>query len=647
MAAPDPQAELATLRATVARLEAELRAVSGQPAWSHTLLETIPAQVTRLSRDGVIEYINRIGARYGGTNPVGRTAASFIPPAQHHVLREALARTAATHWPSIFEVVIEAPDGTREVYLSSVGPILEANQLVGFVMISSDVTQVRATEAALAESRAQLQLALDAANLGIWRWDKQTDAVQWDTRLEAMFGLPPGGGPRTVAEFLALVPEDQRAAMAAHVTRSLETGHYPDFELRLDLPSGPRWVVIRGGVIRGPDGAASGLQGAVLNVTERRVIDEALRQRQKLEAVGQLSAGVAHNFNNMLAVIQPALEIAQAAAQGVDAELLRGALTSASNAAQLVRDLMVFSSAQPTGTSRQESLADTVRRAVELCQRTFERRVQLEVGDLDAARFVRVESGPMEQAVMNVLLNARDAVADTGSRPAHISISSRRLSPEESRRRHPHGPGVCVELRVADTGCGMDAATRQRMLEPFFTTKPAGRGTGLGLSTAWATVRDHRGALECESQPGEGTVLTLLLPAEDSPVAPAAIDTPRPAAQRRATVLIIDDEALVRRATARLLEAEGYVVHAAASGDAGVQLAEETQVDVVLLDYSMPGLSAAETLAALRRERPGLPVVTLSGLGASLAGANAQLLKPVTRDALVATLESVLDRAQR
>jgi len=601
----------------------------------------------RFSRDAVIEYINRIGDRYHDMTPVGRSAYDFVPAEQQHVLREALSRTAATLWPTTFELVLKAPDGAREVYLSTVGPIVEDERLVGYVMISADVTQVRATEAALAESRAQLQLAIDSADLGVWIWHQPTDHVAWDARLTAMWGLPAGGGPRNVAEYLALIPEDQRPAMAAHVTRALETGEYPDFELRLDLPDGPRWLAIRGGTVRGPDGTVVGLRGAVLNVTERRRIEEALRQRQKLEAAGQLSAGVAHNFNNMLAVIQPALELARAKASGPDAALLDDALTSASNAAQLVRDLMVFSRVQPVAAPRHESLADCARRALELCQRTFDRRIQLEVGDLEPARYARVESSPMEQAVMNVLLNARDAVADNGARPARISVSARRVGPEEARGRHPYGTSPLVELRVADTGCGMDPATKQRMLEPFFTTKPAGRGTGLGLSTAWATVRNHRGALECESQPGVGTTFALLLPAEDAPVAPATSDTPRPAAAHSATVLIIDDEELVRRATGRLLTAEGYTVLGVASGEEALARVADTAVDVVLLDYSMPGLSAEETLARLQRARPGLPVVSLSGLGVTLAGTHAQLIKPVSREALVDTLERVLRKAQR
>lgn len=244
---------------------------------------------------------------------------------------------------------------------------------------------------------------------------------------------------------------------------------------------------------------------------------------------------------------------------------------------------------------------------------------------------------------MNLLLNARDALAETSGRPARISVTARALPADARRLGHPRGMGDCVELRVADTGCGLDEATQRRMLEPFFTTKPAGRGTGLGLSTAWATVRAHHGLLECESRPGEGTVFSLLLPA-GGPLAERV--TPahgvRGAAPRGRTVLVIDDEDLVRRATTRLLEAEGFSVCTAASGKEGVDQVARGGVDVVLLDYSMPGLSAEDTLAALKAAQPRLPVVSLSGLGATLDGAAAHLLKPVTREALVVTLDQVL-----
>lgn len=625
------------------RLQAEVARLQREQAWHRTILETLPAVVMRVSLDGVIEFINRVLPEYEGRHPVGQTIFSFAPADQHELMRAVLERVTRTLLPSSFESVAEAPDGTRNWYSNTMGPIVEEGRLVGLTLVAVNATRARQVEEALRVSQVSLKLALDAGNVGVWRWDERTDAVEWDEKLTAMFGLEPDQHPRTVAAFLALIPEEQRQAMGAHIQRALETGYYPDFELEVPLVGGARCFIIKGGILRGANQEVLGLLGGVVDVTERRRLEEHLRQTQKLEAVGQLSAGVAHNFNNMLAVILPALEMARANPHRVDATLLDDALTSASNAAQLVRQLMVFSPSRARGSASEEPLADVVRRAVELCRRTFERHLEWTLGDLEDGRYATVDSGAMEQVVMNLLLNARDALAGALGRPPRIFVSTRRLSEAEARRAHVEASGPWVELRVEDNGRGMDATTRRRMLEPFFTTKPAGRGTGLGLATAWATVQAHRGFLDCESELGRGTTFSVLLPAGLMPQRSLAAPSPAPTpAGAGRVVLLIDDEEAVRRATAAVLTAAGFEVLCAASGDEGVRLAAEAPVDVVVMDYSMPGLSPQDSLAALRRAHPGLPVLCLSGMGLTLEGANAQLVKPVSRAELLTAVEAAL-----
>lgn len=626
------------------RLEGEARTLPTRLSWAPTLLETIPAVVTRVSLTGVIEYINRVLPEYGSRHPVGETIYSFAPPDQHRVMRDAIARIRETLQPTTFETHALSPSGKRDWYLTTAGPIIEDGSLTGLVFVSTNVSRVRATESALLESKAHLELALAAADLGIWRWDRRTDEVQWDERLTALFRLPPERAPRTVNDFLALVSEDQREAMGAHIGRALETGVYPEFELRLDLPDEQRWLSIKGGMLRSESGEIIGLLGAVMDVTERRHFEEQVRRLQSLEAVGQLSAGVAHNFNNMLAVVVPALELARAVATPSEAELLDNALVSASNAAQLVRDLMLFGRRRTMVASQNESLAGVVRRAADLCRRTFERRFALEVGDLEPARRVMVDSASMEQAVMNLLINARDALASVTPRPARISVWARQVEPAESQHRFPGALGDYIELCIKDNGAGMDEATQRRALEPFFTTKPAGRGTGLGLSTVWATVRDHRGVLDWVSHVDVGTTFSLLLPVDGS----NAVKTARRALDRQPTseggkrVLVIDDEELVRRALKALVEAGGYEAVCAESGDAGVAIAQAQKFDAVLLDYSMPGMSAEDTLTGLRRAHPSISVLCVSGLGVDLPGADLQLAKPVSKMTLHAALDQIL-----
>ncbi|MBE2247925.1 MAG: PAS domain S-box protein, partial [Myxococcus sp.] len=614
-------------------LDARVAALQAEVDRTRQLIETVPAVVMRVSLDGVIEYINRVLPEYASRQPQGQSIYSFAPPSQHEVMRSALERARETLQPTSFESVAQAPDGTRDWYVTNVGPVLEGGRLVGFALVSADVSRVHDAEARLAQSRVKMQLALDAGNVGVWSWDRRSDAVEWDEKLNAMFGLTPEQSPRTVQQYMALIPADQKEAMGRHIERALQTGLYPDFELRADQGDTPRWFIIKGGVIRDDEGQITGLLGGVIDVTERRQTEELLRQAQKLQAVGQLAAGVAHNFNNMLAVILPALELLKGRAAPADQELIDDALTSAVNAAQLVQQLMVFSRTPPAA-GRKEALADVVRRAVQLCRQIFAPWVALELRALDAASWAEVDSAAMEQAVMNLLLNARDALEPGGARPTRIEVSAAFADPDTLRRRYPDLEGRYVELKVQDTGAGMSEATRLRIMEPFFSTKGAGRGTGLGLSTAWATVRAHHGFLECSSELGQGTTFSLLLPARGEPLrlthAPSSV--PNGAGQ---AVLLVDDQDAVRRSHAALLTGAGFRVLHAASGAEALEVGAREHVDVVLLDYSMPGLSAEETLAGLRRQRPRLPIICLSGLATTLEGASAQLLKPVSHEALV------------
>ncbi|MBK8938396.1 MAG: response regulator [Polyangiaceae bacterium] len=345
-------------------------------------------------------------------------------------------------------------------------------------------------------------------------------------------------------------------------------------------------------------------------------LEEQVRQTQKLEALGQLSAGIAHNFNNMLAAIVPVLELAKQRVEA-DVDLFEQALQSASRAADLVKDLMFFSRRSADPHRVQEPLETVVRRATELCVRTFGQLVHVELGDLRAASEVLVDGARTEQALVNLLVNARDAVEKLESPRRTVVVSANALPEAAARAAHDDAQGEYVELRVADRGAGMDEATRQRIFEPFFTTKPVGRGTGLGLPTAWAAAKAQGGYLTCESSPSVGTTFVLTLPSRRCGAADLHESTP-PAAGAVVRVLVIDDEPFVLRSTIALLEHLGYRAFGASSGEEGVRMAKAEPADVVVLDRSMPGQPASATLAELRSLYPGLPIIAFSGLAGGL-----------------------------
>ncbi|HMR06490.1 MAG TPA: ATP-binding protein [Polyangiaceae bacterium] len=611
--------------------------------------EPAPAVVLRLSLDFKIEFINRVLPEYEGARLVGEPVFAFAPPDQHEAMRKGLEAAKATRLPSTYESVALAPDGTRDWYFNTVGPILDGNELVGLTLICTNVTRVKQAETELKESRARLEVALDAGRVGLWRWDAIEDVVDWDDRLCAMFGLERANAPTRRADWMAIVPPDIQERMNAHIDEALLTGNYPDFELPVGVAPAKRWFIVRGGPMRGADGNITGLMGGVLEVTGLRLLEEQIRQTEKLEAVGQLSAGIAHNFNNMLAAIVPVLELAKRRGAHEDAELFDGALKSALQAAELVKELMAFSRRRSDAMAATDPLDDVIRRATELCARTFERRVQVVLGDLSAARGILVDGARTEHALLNLLVNARDAVEKLETSRRTITLSAHALSAVEARTQHEDAQGDYVELRVTDRGEGIDETTRERIFDPFFTTKPLGKGTGLGLSTAWAAAKLQNGYLTCRSQAGTGTTFSLTLPAGMREQLPrSAASAPETEAQAQACVLVIDDEPAVLRSTMLLLEHIGHQALGASSGEEGVRIAQSQRVDLVLLDRSMPGQPPEATLAQLRARAPDLPIIAFSGLANALPGATFQLTKPATGEQLErAVVEALRSRPAR
>ncbi len=629
------------LTAKVARLEAELAAARAERLMSTTILETAPVIVLRVSLDFTIEFISRVLPEYSGAPLVGQSVFAFAEVDQHSTMRKALEAARDTRLPTSYETVALAPDGTRDWYVTTVGPILDGDALIGLTLICTNVSRVRRAEAELKDSHARLEVALDAGRVGLWRWDAMADEVEWDARLCAMFGLDPAQGPKRRADWMALVPADQQERMSQHIDEALRSGNYPDYELAVGTPPDRRWFIVRGGPRRAADGRVTGLMGGVLEVTGLRVLEEQVRQTQKLEALGQLSAGIAHNFNNMLAAIVPVLELAKQRVEA-DVDLFEQALQSASRAADLVKDLMFFSRRSADPHRVQEPLETVVRRATELCVRTFGQLVHVELGDLRAASEVLVDGARTEQALVNLLVNARDAVEKLESPRRTVVVSANALPEAAARAAHDDAQGEYVELRVADRGAGMDEATRQRIFEPFFTTKPVGRGTGLGLPTAWAAAKAQGGYLTCESSPSVGTTFVLTLPSRRCGAADLHESTP-PAAGAVVRVLVIDDEPFVLRSTIALLEHLGYRAFGASSGEEGVRMAKAEPADVVVLDRSMPGQPASATLAELRSLYPGLPIIAFSGLAEDFEGATVQLTKPATLDQLSRAIQQALE----
>jgi two-component system cell cycle sensor histidine kinase/response regulator CckA len=625
--------ELARLRDRVDALEREVREARSTGALLRSVLENAPDIVARVAIDGTLLYLNRVVAGVVLEEALGRSVLDFIAPESRELVQRTFERVARTGAPGAYDCEALGPNGSTSEYSTTVSPIKEGDRVVALTLISRDVSAQRATERALRESDEKLRLAIGATGVGLWSWDFKTGAISWDDALCRIFGVD--RAPADYDAFLARIHPDDRELVSAHVKRSAETGAYPDLEHRIVRPDGEtRWLLGTATIARDEAGQLALLIGGTFDVTDRRRIDEQLRLAQKMEAIGQLSAGIAHNFNNMLAVIVPSVEAASAKADPVAAEMLAAARDAAMRAAGIVRELMLVAGRSRRADRKSLAIEALVERTVRICRSTFDSRITIELRLAPEPPLIVGDGGQIEQALLNVLINARDAVqASPEPRPRTIRV---RLEAQGGR----------VVVRVEDNGVGMDAATRRRAFEPFFTTKEVGRGTGLGLATTYAIVEDHGGTVECASTVGVGTTFTLTFPAapenERGSERAGAVPGVAGGSER---VLVVDDEALVRSTVARTLRGAGYDVVEAEDGEAALRVltADGNGIDLVLLDESMPKLSGRGVLAAMREKEIRMPVIGWTAHVGAMEGVRAVLNKPVTSAALLRAVREVLD----
>lgn len=381
---------------------------------------------------------------------------------------------------------------------------------------------------------------------------------------------------------------------------------------------------------------------------ERERLEEHLRQAQKMEAVGRLAGGVAHDFNNLLTAISGYAELLlDELPQGGRAQHeARAILGAADRAASLTRQLLAYSRQQVLAPQRHR-LAQVVDELGALLRRLIGEHIRLSIEHGDPEACVRVDRGQLEQVVLNLALNARDAMPTGGTltiRTAPADLDG------EALRGHPEAvPGRYVCLSVEDTGVGMDELTRQRAFDPFFTTKELGKGTGLGLSTVYGILRQSRGLVELRSTPGVGTLMSVYLPRDETPLdqPPAALPA-RTLERAGGTVLLVEDEALVREIAAAALRSAGFALLEAENGERALEVfrGSAAPIDLLVTDLVMPRMGGRELAVQLRREQPGLRVLLLSGYTSEEPPPNDPdadfLRKPFTREQLLERVTRLL-----
>ena len=512
-----------------------------------------------------------------------------------------------------------------------------------FLATVEDISARRAAEDRSRSASAHLRAVVSALPLALWSLDRRGIVTLSEGRLLEKLGFLPGQlvGQSQFELYAAdsQVIDWTRRALAGETLHDTNEVGGIVFET---------WY----SPIRAVDGGVSGTIGVAIDVTERVRLDEELRQTQKMEAIGRLAGGIAHDFNNLLTAITGYAEVAlEANRPAGDARAdIEEILRASQMASALTRQLLAFSRRQVPQVAAID-VNVIVGRMDGLLRRLIGDDVELRTNLCEAGECVRADAGQIEQVIMNLALNARDAMPAGGCLTVETRVVA--LDDEFVALHHGASVGPHVMLTVSDTGVGMTEASRRRVFEPFFTTKEQGKGTGLGLSTVYGIVKHSGGSVWAASEPGRGTTLTVYLPVVAA--APAA-ERPAVAAPLRIegteTVLVAEDQDAVRTIICKTLQRHGYVViDAAHPRDAlAISRQDDRPIDLLLTDVVMPGMSGLELARTLQAERRSLRVLFTSGytnhtvVESGEAGDDAEFIqKPFSPRALLEKVRLVLD----
>jgi PAS domain S-box-containing protein len=513
----------------------------------------------------------------------------------------------------------------------------------------ASAVEIKRNEQALRRSEARYRSLVQSSVYGIYRSSLEGRFLDVNPALITMLGYA------SAEEVLLLDPEKDVFEHPEEQTRLIEefrhAGRMDGLEVKWKRKDGSAITVrISGRAVSSADEPADVLEAIAEDVTERRVLEDQFRQAQKMEAVGRLAGGVAHDFNNLLMVISGYTEVilAKLDVEHPLHEKGRAIQQAADRATTLTRQLLAFSRKQIL-----ELKVVDVNAIVEDMERLLRpligETVELTASLASEAGHTRADAGQLEQVLMNLVVNAKDAMPQGGK----LMIHTQNVIIDENHHRGQTfiRPGRYVTLSVSDTGMGMDKETQSRIFEPFFTTKEKGKGTGLGLSTVYGIVKQSGGYVMVQSEKGHGTTFNIYLPRVEATVDIHATPMPRAAQGGSETVLLVEDEESVRQLVRETLLAKGYRVVEAENGEAGLAAAakHEGKIDLVITDVVMPGIGGRELVQQLALARPETKVLYLSGYTedavvseGTIESGTAFLQKPFTLQSLSRKVREVL-----
>ncbi len=638
------------------------RSASRSDELARLAMENTLDHIMLLDPDGTIRYVNRTVPDLTVEKVLGTRIYEYLEAGPAATARDSLERVLESGQPDSYEVKYLAADGDASFFESRVVPVLRAGKVAALIVNSSDVTAHREAVEALAASEERHRFLTANISDAIWTLDLERRFAYVSPSIERLAGY-------TAPEFQDMALEEvlsedsyERAlhTLADELKHDGEPGVDPErwraLDLELRCKDGSRlWTESKMSFLRETSGAPNGVLGVTRDISSWKQTQEALhrsedrlRQAQRLEAVGQLAGGVAHDFNNLLTVIQGNHDLLMRDFHGSDPRRsrLEEIGKAADKAASLTRQLLAFARRQrlePEVLSLNEVVSETG----PILKRLLPEDIRITVAlDADLGH-VEADRGQLEQVLLNLVVNARDAMPRGGG--LRIATSNADLTTGFDVYEPPVVPGLYVRMEVSDDGPGIPEELQAKIFEPFFTTKEVGQGTGMGLATVYGIIKQSKGYVWVDSGEDRGTTFEILLPL----CSKTKTEQPLPAtaaASGSETVLLVEDEEAVRTLTGSILREFGYRVLEAESGRLAIEICatEGGRIDLLLTDLVMPEMWGDELAGRLRTAFPRIRVLYLSGYGdrrqkRRSGGDGSFLEKPFTAERLLEKVRQALD----
>jgi PAS domain S-box-containing protein len=633
---------------------------------SPSILEAIPDAVVAVNQQGVIIQANSQTETlfaYTRDELIGQRIEILVPERQrpeHDRHREQFhAKPKIRRMGSGLDLNGRRRDGSEFPVEISLSPVATGDGMIVLSVIRDISDRIRIEQELrraneeldlrksreLRDSQNRLALIVDSSQDAIIGKNLDGIVTHWNKGAEHIYGYT---AQEMIGRSITLLAPKDRTDEIPNILKKIRAGERVEYfeSVRVTKDGRTLDVSIAVSPIHDAEGKVVGASTIARNITSQKKIEDQLRQSQKMEAVGRLAGGVAHDFNNLLGIVTACSELLRDRVSGDSLEYIDNIGEAAKRGAALTRQLLAFSRRQPVKMQVLD-LNERLKDVSKLLRPLMGDDVEIALAPRSATAIVEADAGQLDQIVINLAVNARDAMPRGGRLIIETSVFE---FDESFAREHSIVAGRYVMLAISDNGIGMDEATRSRIFEPFFTTKEIGKGSGLGLATVYGIVTQSGGHVWVYSEVGHGTTFKIYLPSADHKLGMALETDSQALPPRREglTILLAEDDSLMRRLTRKMLEEHGYKVVEAADGEAALEVIRSQPVDLILTDVVMKGMNGPELVLRLIDSHPEMKVVYMSGYTGELIAnqgvdSGIRLLeKPFTRADLLKTVDAAL-----